>query len=281
MIQSLGAALLGWPLAISASETRHARRKLLFFSRSVLFEHSVVRRDGSGLSFAERQLIEIVKPLGCDVACTKNGSVFEKDLDAYAAILSYSCGRRGDLMKAESLDRSPPLTERGWKNLDRAVRAGKPVLAIHPGAWLLPEAFGADCLGHGSQQVGKMVVASPRFPGTKGLGESFSLKEEWFSLVEFAKDLHVILVQDCAGMDKKSESDRRCYDRPPFPGTWARMHEKGRVFYTSLGHREDVWTSKPFRQILVGGLCWALGDVQADITPNCAQVAPRANEYAK
>jgi hypothetical protein len=48
-----------------------------------------------------------------------------------------------------------------------------------------------------------------------------------------------------------------------------------------MGHREDVWTSKPFRQILVGGLCWALGDVEADITPNCARVAPRANEYAK
>jgi type 1 glutamine amidotransferase len=272
---------LGWPLAISTAKAGAARRTLLFFSRSVLFEHSVVHREGSELSFAERQMSELVKPLGCDVECTKDGSVLEKDLDAYAAIISYSCGRPADLMKAEGLDRSPPLTERGWKNLDLAVRAGKPVLAIHPGAWLLPEAFGADSLNHGTQQVAKMVVASPRFPGTKGLGESFSLKEEWFSLIDFAKDLHVILVQDCAGMDTKSESDRRCYDRPPFPATWARMHGKGRAFYTSMGHREDVWTSRPFRQILVGGLSWALGDVQADITPNCAQVAPRANEYAK
>ena len=285
VIQSLGAALLGGPLALSAAASAaqpgRPRRKLLFFSRSVLFEHSVVRREGGGLSFAEKQLIELVKPLGCDVECTKDGGVFDKDLDAYAAILSYSCGRPADLMKPQGKDHSPPVTERGWKNLDRAVLAGKPFVAIHPGLWLLPQALGADCLGHGTQQPGKMIVVSPRFPGAQGLGDSFTLTEEWFSLVKFAKDLHVILVQDCAGMDVKSPVNRRCYARPPFPATWARMHGKGRAFYTSLGHREDVWTSKPFRQILVGGLSWALGDVQAEISPNLEKVAPQANEFPK
>ncbi|MCX7824513.1 MAG: ThuA domain-containing protein, partial [Verrucomicrobiae bacterium] len=71
------------------------------------------------------------------------------------------------------------------------------------------------------------------------------------------------------------------YERPPFPCTWARMHGKGSVFYTSMGHREDVWTSKIFRQVLLGGLSWALGRAKADITPNLAQVAPKANEFMK
>jgi type 1 glutamine amidotransferase len=155
------------------------------------------------------------------------------------------------------------------------------LVAIHPGLWLLPEAFGADCPGHGTQQVGKMVVVSPRFPGVQGLGQSFSMMEEWFALVQFARDMHVILVQDPAGMDKSNPADRRYYDRPPYPATWARMHGKGRVFYTSMGHREDVWTSKPFRQIVQGGLRWALGDVAADIPPNIHQVAPRAEETPK
>jgi type 1 glutamine amidotransferase len=269
-------ALLGWPLLLSAAEVSRPRRKLLFFSRSVLFEHSVVHREGGELSLAEKELIELARPLGCDVECTKDGGVFEKDLDAYAAIVSYSCGRPADLMNPQSKDDSPPLTQRGWKNLDRAVREGKPIVAIHPGAWLLPEAFGADCLGHGAQQLAKMIVAAPRFPGAQGLGESFSMMEEWFSLVRFAEDLHVILVEDCAGMDTKSAMDRRCYDRPPFPATWARMHGKGRAFYTSMGHREDVWTNPIFRQILLGGLSWALGDVDADISPNLEQVTPQA-----
>ena len=124
-------------------------------------------------------------------------------------------------------------------------------------------------------------MVSPQFPGAEKLGESFSMLEEWFSLMRFAEDLHVVLVQDCAGMDKKAAADRRCYDRPPFPCTWARMHGKGRVFYTSLGHREDVWSSKIFEQLLLGGLSWALGRLEADITPNLDQVAPQANEFMK
>ncbi len=30
------------------------------------------------------------------------------------------------------------------------------------------------------------------------------------------------------------------------------MDGRGRVFYTSMGHREDVWTNKTFQQIVLG-----------------------------
>src|SRR6516162_3704631 len=66
------------------------------------------------------------------------------------------------------------------------------------------------------------------------------------------------------------------YQRPPYPNTWARMEGNGRVWYTALGHREDVWTNPVFQQILVGGIKWALGEVSADVTPNIKTVAPGA-----
>ena len=66
------------------------------------------------------------------------------------------------------------------------------------------------------------------------------------------------------------------YQRPPYPATWARKHGQGRVFYTSMGHREDVWTNPIFQDVLTGGVAWALGDVKADVTPNLEQVAPGA-----
>ena len=285
MLQSLGAAVLGWPLAARCGwAEQKGARKILFFSRSALFEHPVIRREGGQLSLAEKALVEMARQIDCTADCTKDGRVFERDLDAYAAVVSYTCGRPEHLLKpikADGHDGNQPLSEAGWNNLEAAVREGKPFVAIHPGLWLLPEAAGADCLGHGSQQVARINVVSPRFPGAEKLGESFSMLEEWFSLMRFAKDLHVVLVQDCAGMDKKAAADRRCYDRPPFPCTWARMHGKGRVFYTSLGHREDVWSSKIFEQLLLGGLSWALGRLEADITPNLDQVAPQANEFMK
>jgi type 1 glutamine amidotransferase len=258
-------------------DTSRPRRKLLLFSRSVLFEHPVIARRNGALSFAEQRFVELAGDLGCEVHCTKDGRVFDDDLAPYAAVVSYSCGRPADLMKAESKDGAAPLTRSGWENLDRTVRAGKPLVGIHPGLWLLPEAFQADCIGHGSQQVARTLVASPRFPGLAAIPESFTMLEEWFSLTRFGRDLHVILVQDCGGMSLEQPADRKCYDRPPFPATWARMHDQGRVFYTSLGHREDVWTSAVFRQVLLAGLAWALGDVDADVPPNISQVSPQAS----
>jgi hypothetical protein len=43
-----------------------------------------------------------------------------------------------------------------------------------------------------------------------------------------------------------------------------------------MGHREDVWTNPIFQDILVGGVKWALGDVQAEVPANLNEVAPGA-----
>jgi type 1 glutamine amidotransferase len=95
--------------------------------------------------------------------------------------------------------------------------------------------------------------------------------EEWYSLKNFADDLHVILVNETKDMHDK------CYDRPPFPASWIRNYGKGRVFYTSMGHREDVWTRPEFQSLVVGGITWAVGDARADTTPNIRKVTPKAN----
>ena len=61
------------------------------------------------------------------------------------------------------------------------------------------------------------------------------------------------------------------YQRPNFPMTWARNYGKGRVFYTSMGHREDVWSNPMYQGLLLGALGWATGRVEADIEPNFQQ----------
>ena len=53
------------------------------------------------------------------------------------------------------------------------------------------------------------------------------------------------------------------------------MHGKGRVFYTSMGHREDVWENPKYQGLLLGALGWATGKVDFDVTPNVAKVTPR------
>jgi type 1 glutamine amidotransferase len=130
--------------------------------------------------------------------------------------------------------------------------------------------LGGEFIAHGAQQEALQHVVSPNFPGAKKLERSFRLHEEFYGLKNFSRDLHVILTQETKGM--KGE----WYQRPPYPSTWARMHEQGRVFYTALGHREDVWTNELFQQIVLGGLSWILKEIDADVTPNIEKVTPHA-----
>jgi uncharacterized protein len=264
--------------AAPAAKTPH---RVLFFTRSVLFEHPVVHREGGQLSFAEKVFVELGKRHGFAVECTKEGSSFDGDLGKYAAIVSHSCGSPEQLAKPVGLDKSSPLRPEARQRLLKAITAGMGFVAVHPGIWMLPEIVGGDCIAHGTQQVATMRVASPKFPGLEGAGESFSFHEEWFSLDRFSKDIHVILVQDCRGMKLEHPLDKQCYDRPPFPATWCRMHGQGRVYFTSMGHREDVWTNPVFQQVLLGGLRWAVRDVDAAIPANLEQVAPEAEKVKR
>ena len=66
------------------------------------------------------------------------------------------------------------------------------------------------------------------------------------------------------------------YKRPAYPTSWARKEGSGRVFYTAMGHREDIWTNPAFKEVLTGALRWALGEVDANVDPNLKAAAPEA-----
>jgi type 1 glutamine amidotransferase len=53
---------------------------------------------------------------------------------------------------------------------------------------------------------------------------------------------------------------------------WVRDYGKGRVFYTALGHREEVWANPLFLKHIRGGLRYALGLDKADASPRPAPV---------
>jgi type 1 glutamine amidotransferase len=109
------------------------------------------------------------------------------------------------------------------------------------------------------------------FPGVLGL-KDLELLDEWYTFKDFAPDMHVIQVLETKGMKGVD------YQRAPFPYTWARKHGQGRVYYNGLAHREDVWTNPKFQAMLLGGLGWAAGNVDADVTPNLAKAAPGHGE---
>jgi type 1 glutamine amidotransferase len=283
MLLTTGAAVLGLsglPRGWAAAAERK-RHKLLYFTRSVGYEHSVVSRRGGQPSHSEKILGELGQKAGFELECTEDGRVFDGNLDSYDAVALYNCG---DMTQPNERN-NPPMSPKGAQRLLEAVAAGKPLVAIHSACYWGdkpgPEfqqcvaMVGAQFVSHGEQQESTMKVTAPDFPGLKGVAGSFRLLDEWYAMKNFAKDMHVILAEDSTGM--KGEM----YQRPPFPSTWARRQGKGRVFYTAMGHREDVWTNRTFQRILLGGIAWALGNVEAEIAPNIDKVTPQAEQLQR
>lgn len=268
--------------AQDAKPPAKAPKKVLLFTKSAGFEHSVIHRNGDELGLAEKVLIELGKKSNIEVTATKDGTVFDGDLSQYDAFFFYTTGN----LCEPGNDKTPPMSEKGKEALLKAVHDGKGFLGSHcasdtfhtPGKKFenQPKSdpyiamLGGEFIQHGPQQEATTRVVSPKFPGQEDAGESFRILEEWYSLKNYSPDLHVIHVLDTDGM-KSYE-----YDRPPYPITWARNHGNGRVFFTALGHREDVWTSERFQKMLVGALDWATGRVEANIDPNIKATAPEA-----
>lgn len=267
-------------------------KRVLFFSKSSGFEHSVIKREGDELSHAEKILQEFGAKNNIEFTFTKDGRLFTpENIAKYDAFFFYTTG---DLTE-EGKDKNPPMSPEGKTAFLEAIKKGKGFIGTHsatdtfhsPGNKDHGEArfkndgdnadpyvkmIGAEFIRHGEQQTSRLIVADNKFPGISAVKPDFAPLEEWYSLKNFAPDLHVLLIQDTVGMKNNM------YQRPPYPATWARKHGKGRVFYTSMGHREDIWTNPVFQEVLMGGINWAVGNVKADVKPNIAKVTPGANE---
>ena len=274
VVAGLSTFLFGWA---SGAEKK---QKVLYFTRSAGYEHPPVAQQGGDLSRSEKLLSQWGPEAGFEVVCSKDGAIFDGDLDQFDAFIFYTSGDLTE--KSANPQPGKPMSPEGKMRLLEAIQSGKGFVGIHSatdsfrGDGVDPyiAMLGGEFITHGPQQNAKMKVTSPTFPGIESLGDEFSIHDEWYAQHKFPDDLHVILVQETTGM----KGD--CYQRPPFPATWARMQGKGRVFYTSMGH-DQIWDDPTFRQVLLGGIAWALGNVDADVTPNIDKVTPKANEVTK
>lgn len=267
-----------------------ASKHILFFSKSSGYEHSVISWKQGQPSYAEKILIDLGKQNGWEFTFSKDGSKFAPDyLKQFDAVFFYTSGNLCD----EGNDKNPPMSKDGKQALFDYIRASHGFIGTHSSSDSFhtdnesqkgPERYKnhgdkADdyvkCLGgefiiHGAQQIATNKVIDPKFPGFEKAGDSFAFHEEWYSLKDFNPDIHALTVIDSPSMKGTM------YERPPYPSSWARKEGNGRVWYTAMGHREDIWTNPTFQQILVGGIKWVLGDAKAEVPANIKEAAPGA-----
>ena len=280
-----GAAAAWTTLSARPARAQTRKPKVLYFTRGA-FEHDPIKRTGKGLAQSEKLLTEWGRDAGFDVDCSKDGRVFDGDLGKYDLFAFYTCNN----LQEPDGHGNPPMSGDGLNRFLDAIAGGKGFVGFHSAADTFhsgrgdqiqkkPHPYvammGGEFISHGHQQEVTLPVEDRNFPGVKGMGEGSKFLDEWYSLKNFAENLHVVLLQETKGMTDW------CYERPPYPETWARMHHKGRVFYSSFGHREDIWTNPLVKALFLGGIAWALGRVDVALTPNLAEVAPEADRLPK
>ncbi len=181
-----------------------------------------------------------------DVVCSQDarGEISGDNLKNFDAVFFYTTGEL-------------PLSDSQKADLLGFVRSGKGFGGSHCAAdtfykWKeYGDLVGAYFAGHppGFQKI-SVIVEDTKHPATKHLGESFDIEDEIYQFKEpYAKDkVHVLL-----RMDMKSHKNlwRKDGDNPI---AWTNDYGKGRVFYTALGHREEVWRDPRFQQHVIGGL---------------------------
>jgi len=286
-----GAALTGAGLALSNRLLAAKEKKVLVFTKSSGWEHDVVKRVDGKPSIVDEAVTDLGNRHGYKVGVTKDGRIFDsKEFHSYAAMVFFTTGDLTTL----GTDGKPPMSAKGKENLLDGIKGGMGFVGIHAASDTFHtqpdppdhssryiahgdkedpylQMLGAEFIVHGSTprlQDAPLIVNDPKFPGLEHVTSPVSFNEEWYSLKDFVPDLHVILTLDTHSM--KGE----CYRRAPYPVTWARLHGKGRVFYTAMGDRPENWKDEFFLNLLSGGIRWAIGDASAQLDANLKQAAP-------
>lgn len=128
------------------------------------------------------------------------------------------------------------------------------------------EMLGGEFAHHGAQVGVECLNEDPQHPATAHLGKTWTIKQE--EIYQF-KNYDPAKVHDLLILDKHPENGSSGH----FAVSWCKEYGQGRVFYTSLGHREDLWDtdpsikdrknpveiSKAYQAHVLGGINWALG----------------------
>ncbi|MBI3910634.1 MAG: ThuA domain-containing protein [Armatimonadetes bacterium] len=261
--------LLSSPAAFVDEPTGHRPLAAVQDVRGRATKHVLVVSHAAGFGHSSIPLgTQIIQELG-----QKQG-LWETDVAVDAAAVTQKLAgeflKGVDLVIFNNATGELPISEEGKAAFLQWLRAGHGFVGVHAATDTFykwgdyGKMIGGYFDGHPWHQKVTVRVEDKKFPGVQSLGDSFEITDEIYQFRDWTRDnLHVILSIDNASLDvtkgKRADND--------YAVAWARMEGKGRVFYTSLGHREDVWTDPRYQEHLLGGIRWALGLARAKVKP--------------
>ena len=266
--------------AIAAALPARARaipakaRRVLVFHRTEGFVHA-------SIPFGDEALVRLGEKTGAYAATVS------ADMDAFepAALAGY------DAVVFHNTTRLAFADPAHRQALLDFVAAGKGVAGIHAATDNFPTwPEGQDLIGGvfhshpwNAKDISAIKVDEPAHPLNAAFaGQGFWIREELYQIVgPYGRDRQrVLLSLDMARPENARPAEKLKRTDGDFPVSWIKTRGAGRVFYTSLGHNKDIFTTPEILQHLLDGLQFALGDLPADATPSASLPAPPAPALA-
>jgi len=214
-------------------------------------------------------------------ACEYSVPIIQKMAETSGAF-EVVCSDRTDLISPESLKgfdaicfsnttgdlKQFPLSEANREALVEAVKGGKAFIGIHAATDTYKDwepyydMIGGSFIAHPWNEPVTITIEDPSHPAASPVPSPWTVKDEIYTFKNYSRDkIHVI-------MSMSDDSVKGRGNRPDgdYAIAWSKMYGKGRVFYTSLGHEHAVWDSPYYQKHLLGGIRWALGQVQTTLT---------------
>ncbi len=256
-----GALLLSLSQSPAPGDDKPGKKRLLVITESKGYRHSCVTRKNGALCLVEKTFIELGKKHNFDVECSQDSrsAITAENLKNFDAVWFYTTGEL-------------PLSDTQKADLLGFVRSGKGFGGSHSATdtfyrWKEYGALiGGYFDGHPWHTKVKVIVEDKTHPATKHLGDSFIITDEIYQFRgPYSRDkLRILMRLDLTNLKpgKRKDNDNAL--------AWVHQYGKGRVFYTALGHRDEVWRDERFQQHVVGGLRFLFGLEKAATTPSGA-----------
>ena len=111
-----------------------------------------------------------------------------------------------------------------------------------------------------------ILVEDPGFPGMKQWPPAFVLKDEIYQIKNFSRDkVRVLMRLDANKLDLNNPRVHRT-DKD-FAVAWIKPYGKGRVFYSTFGHREEVYDRPDIQNMYREATKWAMKLTDYEPTP--------------
>ncbi|MBB4657539.1 ThuA domain-containing protein [Parvularcula dongshanensis] len=219
---------------------------VLVFSKTAGFRHD-------SIEVGQQMLRELGEENGFEVVTTEDAGVFtDRGIEGFDAVVFLNT--TGDI-----------LNDAQQRVFERFIQSGGGFVGIHAasdtewgGTWpwyvgMIGGTFEAHPMNPSNVQNARFFKGENAGEAGKSLPESFEYVDEWYDFNNLDETTTPILFID---RDSYIGATAEGMERI----AWAHEYDGGRVFYTNFGHKNETFSDDLFRNHVIDGLSWAVGD---------------------